>query len=241
MLIFPAIDLLNGKCVRLYKGDYNTSGVVAQDAIQTAFDFKASGAKHIHMVDLDGAKGDGRKNSEIIKEVSLSSGLFVQSGGGIRNMHDAERMFNNGVKRIIIGSAAVKNPDFVKEAIKEFSSSCIAVGLDAKNGNVMTEGWIENSGQNYIDLARKMVDVGVNYLIVTDIDKDGTLEGVNVEMLKTLGQKINVNIVASGGIKDINDIKSLTEANLYGAICGKSLYSGKLKLSDAIKVGGSQG
>lgn len=236
MVILPAIDLLDGNCVRLYKGEYNSSEKVAENALDTALMFKNSGAKWLHTVDLNGAKGHKSVNFDIIKELATSSGLNIETGGGIRSLKIAEKYLNAGVKRIILGSAAVKNPELVSSAIKEFSAESVAVGIDAVNGYVKTEGWLEKSDIFYVDLAKKMQDLGVKYIIFTDISKDGTLEGANIKMLKILAQSIDINIIASGGIRDLNDIKKIKELNLYGAICGKSLYKGTLELDKAIKI-----
>ena len=236
MVILPAIDLLDGNCVRLYKGEYNSSEKVAENALDTALMFKNSGAKWLHTVDLNGAKGHKSVNFDIIKELATSSGLNIETGGGIRSLKIAEKYLNAGVKRIILGSAAVKNPELVSSAIKEFSAESVAIGIDAVNGYVKTEGWLEKSDIFYVDLAKKMQDLGVKYIIFTDISKDGTLEGANIKMLKILAQSIDINIIASGGIRDLNDIKKIKELNLYGAICGKSLYKGTLELDKAIKI-----
>lgn len=240
MIILPAIDLLDGKCVRLYKGDYNKDEVVAKDALKTALSFKESGAAWLHMVDLNGAKDGGNANFSIIKQVAAGSGLKVETGGGIRDLTAIEKHLNAGVSRVILGSAALKNPGLVKEAVKQFSGESVAVGIDAKSGFVMTEGWLKSSKVHYLDLAAAMADMGVKYIIYTDIDKDGTLEGANLQQLKELSQKVNVNIIASGGVKDIGDIKAIKALNLYGAICGQSIYKGTLSLTEAISVAGVQ-
>jgi phosphoribosylformimino-5-aminoimidazole carboxamide ribotide isomerase len=236
MIIFPAIDLLGGRCVRLYKGIYDKSSVVAANALETALSFKEGGAKWLHTVDLDGAKGDYGANFAIIKELAQKSGLDVETGGGIRNIETAKRYFDAGVKRIIIGSAAVKNPSFVNECVKEFSAERVAVGIDAEGGIVKTQGWTEKSGTGYVELALDMESRGVKYIIFTDISKDGTLAGVNIKMLETLSRSVKCNIIASGGIKDIDDILKIKKLNLYGAICGLSLYKGTLDLSQAVKI-----
>jgi phosphoribosylformimino-5-aminoimidazole carboxamide ribotide isomerase len=236
MIIFPAIELLGGRCVSLCKGVYGKSSVVAADALETALSFKEKGAKWLHTVDLDGARGDYGANFAIIKELAQKSGLDIETGGGIRNIETAKRYIDAGVKRIIIGSAAVKNPSFVNECIKEFSAERVAVGIDADGGIVKTEGWTEKSGMRYIELALNMESRGVKYIIFTDISKDGTLAGANMNMLETLSRSVKCNIIASGGIKDIDDIIKIKELNLYGAICGLSLYKGTLDLRQAVKI-----
>lgn len=233
MIIFPAIDIQGGRCVRLVKGDFATAHQVADDPLTTAKAFRAAGAEWIHMVDLDGAKEGRRVNTAIFEQVAAESGLKVEVGGGIRNMQTLEDYFSHGVSRCILGSAALKNPDLVKEAVAAYGSR-IAVGIDAKNGMVATEGWLDVSNVSYIELAKRMEQMGVRTIIFTDISRDGTLSGPNVEQLTALDEAVACNVVASGGIKSLEDIKALRERRLYGAICGKSLYSGTLALDDAI-------
>lgn len=235
MIILPAIDILDQKCVRLTKGDYNTAKKVAQDPIETAKEFESAGAEFIHMVDLNGAR-DGRiVNNEIYEKVVKSVNIPIEVGGGIRNIEIVDYYISKGINRVIIGSAALTDPEFVKAAVDKYGDR-IAVGIDAENGMVKTSGWLENSNVNYIDLALKMQDVGVKYLIFTDISKDGTLAGPNFAQLKELSDSVSINIIASGGIHDINDIIMLKSMNLYGAICGKSIYSGSIDLREAIRI-----
>lgn len=235
MIIFPAIDIKDRECVRLYKGDFATAGKVADSFIETADRFYNEGAKWIHMVDLNGAVSGERVNSDIFLEVAKNSGLKVEVGGGIRTMNDVSFYIENGIERVIIGSAALKNPELVKEACKEYGAH-IAVGIDAKNEMVATEGWTDTSNTHYIDLAKRMEDFGVKYIIFTDIDCDGMLSGPNLEQLIKLNTAVSCNITASGGIRDIGNIKDLKNANLYGAICGRSIYSGTLSLREAIET-----
>lgn len=235
MIILPAIDILGGKCVRLTKGEYGTAEKVAADPIETALSFERAGAEFIHMVDLDGAKQGSRVNADIYTEVARKVNVPIEVGGGVRDMDTVDYYINKGVERVIIGSAALKNPSLVKEAVDKYGER-IAVGIDAMDGMVKTAGWIEGSNVNYIDLAREMADVGVKYVIFTDISKDGTLEGPNLEQLEALSKAVDINVIASGGIRDISNIRDLTKMNLYGAICGKSIYSGSLDLAEAIKV-----
>lgn len=234
MVILPAIDLLNGKCVRLYKGKYETSEKVAEDAYLTAQKFIEEGAKWLHVVDLNGAKKGAPENFEIIKKLAKLN-INIQSGGGIRDLRTIEKYLDAGIKRIILGSAAVENEEFVKAGIKNFPDK-ISVGIDAENEIVKTHGW-QNSGKvNYIDFAERMEGLGVRTIIFTDISKDGTLQGPNLEQLKKLKDSVKCNIIASGGIKNIEDIKNLKALNVYGAICGKSVYSGTLSLTEALKI-----
>ncbi len=235
MIILPAIDILGGKCVRLTKGEYGTAEKVAADPIETALSFERAGAEFIHMVDLDGAKEGSRVNSDIYTEVARRVNVPIEVGGGIRDMDTIDYYINKGIERVIIGSAALKNPPLVKEAVEKYGDR-IAVGIDALDGMVKTAGWLEGSDVNYIDLAREMAAVGVKYVIFTDISRDGTLEGPNLTQLAALANAVDINIIASGGIRDIGNIRDLAKMNLYGAICGKSIYSGSLDLREAIEV-----
>lgn len=235
MIIFPAIDIMGGKPVRLYKGEFSTVSKVAEDALQTAHSFALDGAKWIHMVDLDGSLKKERVNSDIFLAVAKETGLKVELGGGIRTMNDIDFYINNDISRVILGSVALKNPSLVEEAVKEFGEK-IAVGIDASNGYVATEGWTEKSDVYFTELARRMEDKGVKTIIFTDISKDGTLSGPNISQLCEINDAVSCDIIASGGVTDINDIKNLKKEGLYGAICGKSLYSGTLNLKEAIEV-----
>lgn len=241
MIILPAIDIKDGNCVRLVKGDFSTVHQVAESYMDTARSFKASGAQWIHMVDLDGAKNANPQNKDIFLEVARDSGLKVELGGGIRNLDIVEMYLSGGISRVIIGSAAVKNPQLVRDAVREYGKR-IAVGIDAKKGMVATEGWLETSDVSYTELALVMIDSGVKYIIFTDIDKDGTLEGVNTVQLSELNKAAagRCGIIASGGVKTIDDIRICKEMGLYGAICGKSLYSGTLELKKALAVAGRE-
>ena len=215
MIIFPAIDIKNGSCVRLYKGDMNTAEKVADDFLSAADSFYSCGAKWIHMVDLDGAVKGEKVNSDIFTTVA--------------------DYLSRGISRVIIGSAALKNPDLVREAAKKYGEK-IAVGIDARRGMVAAEGWLETSDISYIELAKRMEDVGVRYIIYTDIDCDGMLSGPNLRELTLLNDAVSCNITASGGIKDSGDIKALKDAGLYGAICGRSIYKGTLDLREALEI-----
>ena len=236
MIILPAIDILGGKCVRLTKGEYGTAEQVAADPVETALSFVENGAEYIHMVDLDGAKEGSRVNSDIYTEVAKKVPVPIEVGGGIRDMDTAEYYLNKGIDRVIIGSAALKNPELVRAAVKEFGGEHIAVGIDALDRMVKTAGWLEGSNVNYIDLALEMEKMGVRYVIFTDISKDGTLAGPNLEQLSDLAKATKMNVIASGGIRDIGNIRDLAAMKLYGAICGKSIYSGSLSLREAVEV-----
>lgn len=239
MIILPAIDIKDGNCVRLFKGDFSTVEKVASDYMETAKGFEQAGASWIHMVDLDGAKEGKPVNTKIYKDVASKTSLKVEVGGGIRNLETIEEYLEMGISRVIIGSAALKNPQLVKDAVNKFGSEKIAVGIDSKNGMVATEGWLESSDVHYIDLAQKMIEIGVRYFIVTDISKDGTLSGVNTVQLAELSKvtKGQCKIIASGGVHTIEDIKACKKLGLYGTICGKSIYKGTLDLREAVEIG----
>ena len=239
MIIFPAIDIKDGACVRLFKGDFATAEKVADDATATAQHFRAAGARYMHMVDLDGAKNGGRPNRGLILAAVKASGLMTEVGGGIRDMESVSDYLDNGVNRVILGSAALMQPDFLKKAAMLYGGS-IAVGIDAIGGLVATHGWLATSSVSYLDFAKSVEEAGVKYIIFTDIDCDGTLAGPNFDQLAALQNAVSCNIIASGGIRDISHIERLVKMGLYGAICGKSIYSGTLDLKAAIKTGGRQ-
>lgn len=239
MIILPAIDIKDGKCVRLRKGEFDTAEQVAASPYETAAMFRAAGSSWIHMVDLDGAKDAKPVNSEIFCRVAAESGLKVELGGGIRRMDTIEYYLQQGIERVILGSVAVKNPALVKDAVQHFGSR-IAVGIDAKQGMVATEGWLDTSDVHYIEMAKMMEAVGVQTIIYTDISKDGMLSGVNGEQLDAINQAVSCNIIASGGVKSITDIELCKQLNLYGVICGKSIYSGSLNLEETVKKAGAQ-
>lgn len=237
MIILPAIDIHKGQCVRLVQGDYATASKVAADPLETAQKFEADGAAWIHMVDLDGAKEGKPVNTDIYTNVAKHTNLKVEVGGGIRNLETIDEYLSLGITRVILGSAALKNPQLVADAVAKFGSEKIVVGIDAKNGLVATEGWLETSDVNYIDLANKMIEFGVKYFIFTDISKDGTLSGISAVQLSTLAAATNgkCNIIASGGVHTIDDIIACKNLGLYGTICGKSIYQGTLNLKEAIE------
>ncbi len=233
MIIFPAIDIKNGECVRLYQGAMETAEKVAEHPLETALAFRKAGAAWIHMVDLDGAVSGKRVNSAIFLEIAEKSGLNVELGGGIRTMEDIRFYLENGIARVVLGSVALKNPALVKEACALYGER-IAVGIDARGGKVTTEGWVDKSDVDYITLAQEMVKSGVRCIIFTDIDRDGMLSGPNLAQLAALADAVDCRVIASGGITDLKDIKALQELGLYGAICGRSIYAGSLKLEEAI-------
>lgn len=234
MHILPAIDLKDGQVVRLYKGDFGTVHQVAQDPLETAQAFARAGARWIHMVDLDGARDGVRKNSEIVRRVAEASGLQVELGGGIRTMEDLEAVFALGVRRAVIGSAAVSHPELVREAVQRFGEQ-IAVGIDTQNGRVKTAGWVEDSGLDFLAFAKQMEAMCVKTIIFTDIDTDGALSGPSFGRLEELQREVFCQIVASGGVSCNEDLVRLHEMGLYGAIVGKAYYTGQVNLAEAVK------
>lgn len=235
MVILPAVDIMDGKPVRLYKGDFSTAHQVAEGALKTALDFEKAGAEWIHMVDLDGSLMKKRVNEKIFLSVAENTALKVEVGGGIRTMQDIDFYISSGISRVILGSVALKDPELVKKAVNAYGDK-IAVGIDAKNGYAAAEGWTQTSDIYFTDLAKKMEQCGVKTIIYTDISKDGTLSGPNLEQLDEINNAVSCDIIASGGVTDIDDIKALKSLNLYGAICGKSIYSGSLDLKQALEV-----
>ena len=239
MIILPAIDLKDGKVVRLYKGDFDTVHQVADDPVETAKAFLAAGAKYIHMVDLDRAKCGKRRNSDIVEAVA-QTGLRIELGGGLRSMEDLAAVFDMGVCRAVIGSAAVTDRQLVADAIDSFGPDRIAVGIDAQNGLVKTAGWVMDSGLDCLVFAKEMEAIGVKNIVFTDIDTDGTLSGPSFSRLEALQQAVSCNIVASGGVSCNEDIRRLREMGLYGTIIGKAWYAGTVDLAEAIRDGGVQ-
>lgn len=233
MKIFPAIDIKDGNCVRLVKGDYATAHKVAEDPLATARSFEAAGAEWIHMVDLDGAKDAALVNKDIFVKVARETGLKVEVGGGIRTMEAVEWYLQNGISRVILGSAAVKNPAFAKEAVAKYGER-IAIGIDARGGMVAAEGWLDTSDVHFVALAQEMEKIGVKTIIFTDISRDGTLTGPNLDQLREINAAVSCDIIASGGVSGIDDIVALRNEGLYGAIAGKAIYTGALDVAEAI-------
>ncbi|AGX44096.1 1-(5-phosphoribosyl)-5-[(5-phosphoribosylamino)methylideneamino]imidazole-4-carboxamide isomerase [Clostridium saccharobutylicum] len=239
MIILPAIDIMDGKPVRLYQGDYDKKEIVAEDIFETAKSFERAGAKYLHLVDLDGAKNGSNQNHELVIKIAGMLNIPVELGGGIRSFETIKYLLDNGVSRVILGTIAIEDEELLTKAIEAYGEK-VAVGIDCKDGKVYGRGWLAGSNLDYIDFARKMEKLGVKNIIVTDISKDGTLEGPNVEMLRKLKETVKIDITASGGIRDIENIKDLLEINLYGAITGKAIYAGTLSLEEAIKMSDKQ-
>lgn len=235
MIILPAIDLLGRKAVRLLKGDYNQVTVYSDSPLEVAEKFKSLGATHIHMVDLDGAKYGTAPNMDIVAEVAEKTGLFIEIGGGIRSMETVKKYIDAGISRVILGTAAICDEDFLKEAVKAYGEK-IAVGADVKDGKIAVKGWLEQSDVTLDEFFLKMQDLGVKNIICTDISRDGAMRGTNLELYRELSAKYSLDITASGGVSNIEDVKRLREMNLYGAIIGKAYYTGAVDLEEAIEV-----
>ncbi len=235
MIIFPAIDIIGGKAVRLFKGDYNQMTVYNNDPSAVALDFKQSGATHIHLVDLEGARQGGTPNLETVKKIVRATDLFCEIGGGIRNMETVEKYLSVGVSRVILGTAAVNNEEFLKTAVEKYGDK-IAVGVDIKDGFVAIKGWLEQSQYTGHEFVEKMQNSGVDNIICTDISRDGAMKGTNLELYRDLSEKFSVKITASGGVSDISDVKALRKIDVYGAIIGKAYYTGAINLTEAIEV-----
>ena len=235
MIIFPAIDLYDKKAVRLYKGDYENMTIYSENPIEIALDFENCGATHIHMVDLEGAKDGTTPNISIVSQIAKETSLFVEIGGGIRNIETAQKYIDAGVSRIILGTAAVNDEAFLKECIVKFGDKT-AVGADVKDGYIAIKGWTQKSQLTLDDFLLKMQKLGVKNVICTDISKDGAMKGTNLELYRELSKKYSMEITASGGVSTIDDIKNLREMDLYGAIIGKAYYIGAIDLKEAIEV-----
>ncbi len=234
MIVFPAMDLKDGQVVRLVKGAFDTVHPVASDPLATARAFLEAGARWAHMVDLDGAKDGARRNGDIVAAVA-ATGLSVQLGGGIRSMADLEAVFALGVRRAVIGSAAVSDPGLVKAAVERFGPDRVAVGLDVRGDSVRTAGWTADSGLFWLDFARRMEALGAAALIFTDIDTDGTLAGPSFDKLAQLRRAVKCDIIASGGVSSDEDLAALAKMGLYGAIVGKAYYAGRVDLARVIR------
>lgn len=235
MIIFPAIDIYEGKAVRLLKGDYDKMTVYSDDPLETAKDFEKSGAAHVHLVDLEGAKDKEAKNLPTVENIAKNTSLFVEIGGGIRNMETADRYFSCGVSRVILGTAAVTDADFLESAVSKYGDK-IAVGADVRDGFIAINGWKEKSSLSLSDFLKNMQDLGVKNVICTDISKDGAMRGTNLALYKELSEKFSLDITASGGVSSIDDVKRLRDMGLYGAIIGKAYYIGQIDLKEAIEV-----
>ncbi len=235
MRLYPAIDIKDGQCVRLRQGVYEDKKVYSEHPWEVAKEFEKAGASFIHLVDLDGAREGRSVNDEAVKAIIENISIPVEIGGGIRTTEDISGKLNLGVKRVIIGTEAVRRPDFVKEAVLEFGADRIVVGIDAKDGKVAVSGWEEISRIHAVDLALLMKDMGVKTVIYTDISKDGMLTGPNIEQTRKLALETGLDVVASGGVSCIEDLRKLADAGIDGAILGKAIYEHRIELAEALK------
>ena len=235
MIMFPAIDLYEGQAVRLYQGDYRQMTVYSPDPAALAQKFAATGATHIHLVDLEGARDGTTPNLQLIRRIAAETGLFVEVGGGIRNMDIARAYLENGVSRVILGTAAVTDPGFLQNALDTWGER-VAVGADLRDGQVAIRGWQQTSDEGAQGFFDRMQGLGVSTMICTDISRDGAMRGANLELYRSLAKRQGLQIVASGGVSSLDDIKALREMNLYGAILGKAYYTGAVDLADALEA-----
>ncbi len=235
MNLFPAIDLYGGKAVRLYKGDYAQMTVYSDNPIEIARDFEAAGAKFIHMVDLEGARDGSTPNLALVADVARNTSLFVEIGGGIRNMDTVEKYLSVGVGRVILGTAAVSDPAFLRAAVAAYGDK-IAVGADVKDGAIAIKGWLEQSAYTLEAFLTEMQAVGVKTVICTDISRDGAMKGTNRELYRALSEQFDLDITASGGVSTLEDVIALRDMGLYGAIIGKAYYTGAIDLKEAVEV-----
>ena len=233
MLIFPAIDLYDGKAVRLYKGDYSQMTVYSENPPELAEAFRAAGATHMHLVDLEGAKTGETPNLETIRRIREAVSLFIEVGGGVRSMEIVERCLDAGIDRVILGTAAVTDPSFLRAAVSKYGEK-IAVGVDIRDGKVAIRGWTEKSAFDAFDFCRELQRIGVRTIICTDVSKDGAMQGANRALYGELSKELSLDIIASGGVSTLEDIKALRALNLCGAIIGKAYYTGAIDLREAI-------
>ena len=235
MLIFPAIDLYEGRAVRLYKGDYAKMTVYSEDPVAVARDFAAQGVRQMHTVDLEGARDGGTPNLGIIERIAKETGLFVECGGGLRDMAAIDRAFAAGVGRVILGTAAVSDERLLAESVQKYGEK-IAVGADLRDGRVAIRGWREDSGLTAEDFLRKVEALGVRTVICTDISRDGAMRGANAELYERLQREFGLELIASGGVSSLEDVARLRALGLYGAIIGKAYYTGDIALREAVEA-----
>ena len=236
MNLFPAIDLYGGKAVRLYKGNYDEMTVYNDDPVSVAKDFEACGAKYIHLVDLEGARTGETPNLDVIKRIVSETKLFAEVGGGIRSMDTIEKYISAGVSRVILGTAAVKNPSFLMAALLKYGEA-VAVGVDIRDGMVAINGWTENSALHYTEFMERLISIGVRTVIVTDISRDGAMKGTNRSLYAELADQFPaLDVIASGGVSSLDDVKALSDMDIYGAIIGKAYYTGAIDLAEALRI-----
>ncbi|MBE5092747.1 MULTISPECIES: 1-(5-phosphoribosyl)-5-[(5-phosphoribosylamino)methylideneamino]imidazole-4-carboxamide isomerase [Bacillus cereus group] len=235
MEIFPAIDLKEGRCVRLYQGEFSKETVMNEDPVAQAIIFEKLGAEILHIVDLDGAIAGESLNLPVIEKICKAVRIPVQVGGGIRSLVTVEKLLSAGVEKVILGTAALYDNSFLEEAVRLYKEKII-VGIDAKNGFVATRGWLDLSEISYVSLAKQMESLGVQTIVFTDISKDGTLAGPNFEQLAILQKSVGIRLIASGGVASIQDVKKLNDMNIYGVIIGKALYEKTIDLEEVLQV-----
>ena len=235
MNIFPAIDLFDKKAVRLYKGDYNNMTVYSTDPLSVALSFKSCGAEFIHLVDLEGAKSGTTPNIDVVEKIAKESGLFTEIGGGVRSMETIEKYFSVGVDRVILGTVAITDPSLLESAVRKFGAK-IAVGADVKDGYIAIKGWTEKSEISLESFLERLVTLGVKTVICTDISRDGAMMGTNLDMYRSLSEKYDIDLIASGGVSSMDDVVVLRDMGVYGAIIGKAYYTGAIDLKEAIEV-----
>lgn len=235
MILFPAIDIVGGKAVRLFKGDYDQMTVYSDRPAEIALDFKACGATHIHIVDLEGARDGGTPNLDTVLGIKKQSGLFCEIGGGIRSMEVVDRYLNAGIDRVILGTAAINDEAFLKKAVEKYGAR-IAVGADIKDGFIAVKGWLERSTVTADEFFENMQNLGVQTIICTDISKDGAMQGTNLSLYRTMSRRYRVDITASGGVSSMDDVIALKDMDLYGAIIGKAYYTGAIDLRKAVQA-----
>lgn len=235
MKLYPAIDMKDGKCVRLKQGEFNDIKVYCDEPWKVAKYFEENGASFIHLVDLDGALKGHSVNEESIKRIVSEVNIPCELGGGIRTARDIERVLSYGINRVIIGTKAVSSPEFVREAVEKFGSEKIVIGVDAKDGFVAVEGWEQLSDKTALSMCLTMKELGVRHIVYTDISKDGMLSGPNVAMTKKLTDETGLDIIASGGVSGAEDLRSLAAAGIKGAIIGKAIYENRINIRDAVR------
>lgn len=235
MILFPAIDIVDGKAVRLFKGDYDQMTVYSDNPAEIAFDFKDCGATAIHIVDLEGAKDGNTPNFDTVIKIKKQASLFCEIGGGIRSMEVVEKYLDAGIDRVILGTAAVEDEDFLKAAVEKYGEK-IAVGADIRDGYIAVKGWLERSQVTADEFFEKMQQIGVKTIICTDISRDGAMKGTNLDLYRTMNRRYQVNITASGGVSSMDDVLALKDMKMYGAIIGKAYYTGAIDLREAVKA-----
>lgn len=236
MIIYPAVDVREGKCVRLTQGEFNKETIYADNPVEMALKWEKAGAQYLHVVDLDGARTGKSQNIAVIAEIAGKIGIPVQLGGGIRTIEMIENFLSEGIKRVILGTSAVKDPELVKHSVNAFENN-VVIGIDAKDGMVAIEGWEKTSEFKAVDFAKKMEDLGVKTIIYTDISRDGMLTGPNLKAMEEMVKAVGIDIIASGGVGKIEDIKNLKEVGVSGVIVGRALYTGDVDLAQAIEIG----